>query len=218
MSFKYACFISYRHGQRATAEILIDNLYKILAGEISLWLNEDVYLDRERLRGGDFYNESLTRALCQSVCMVVLYTPIYFDTEFTYCAREYMAMEALERNRLKLLGNLSVQEHGLIIPVVCRGRNLLPDVIKTRRNFFDFEQYYLGGTTLPHRGKCLTDVQEIARYIRARYEELTSLPVDITGDCGSFQLPGDAEVRRWVQSFRGLRSLGAPFPGRLRLA
>jgi TIR domain-containing protein len=216
MSFKYACFISYRHGQRATAEALTENLYKALAGEISLWLNEDVYLDKERLRGGDFYNEALSRALCQSVCMVVLFTPIYFDSEFTYCAREYLAMESLERYRLGLLGDLSVQEHGLIIPVVCRGRELLPDVIKRRRNFFDFEKYYLGSTSLPSKGKVLSDIQDIARYIRARYEELTNLPEDPTNDCTTFDLPSEAEVRRWIDSLRGLRALQAPFPGRAR--
>ena len=215
MSFKYSCFISYRHGQRATAEVLVDNLYKVLAGEISLWLNEDVFLDRDRLRGGDFYNEALSRALCQSVCMIVLFTPIYFDTEFTYCAREYLAMEQLERYRLSLLGNLSVQEHGLILPVVCRGRELLPDFIRKQRNFFDFEKYYLGSTTLPSKGKYLNDIQEIARYVRARYEELTSLPDDPTSNCAAFSLPDEGEVKRWIDSVRGARTWQAPFPGRL---
>jgi len=215
MSFKYSCFISYRHSQKAAAEVLIDNLYKLLAGEISLWLNEEVFLDRDRLRGGDFYNEALSRALCQSVCMIVLYTPIYFDTDFTYCAREYLAMEALEKQRLSLLGNLSVQEHGLIIPVVCRGRDLLPDIIKRRRNFFDFEKYYVTGPRLPSRGPCVTDIQAIARYIRARYEELSSLPDDPTSNCTGFRLPSDTEVRTWIESIRAVRALRMPFPGRL---
>jgi hypothetical protein len=217
MAFKYACFISYRHGQRATAEVLVDDLYRILAGELSLWLNEDVFLDRERLRGGDFYNEALSNALCQSVCMIVLFTPIYFDSEYSYCAREYLAMEMLERKRLSLLGNLPVSEHGLIIPVVCRGKELLPEAIKQRRHFFDFEKYYLGNKKLPHRGKYLYEVQEIARYIRARYEELTALADDPTINCTAFRLPDEAEVRTWVESMRGARARYAPFPGRLPL-
>lgn len=40
-----------------------------------------VLVDWERLQGGDFYNEALTLALCESVCMVVVFTPTYFDKE-----------------------------------------------------------------------------------------------------------------------------------------
>lgn len=114
MPFQYACFISYRHGQRKLAERIINDLYETLSGELELLRDEQVFLDRERLRGGYFYNEALAEALCHSACMIVVFTPTYFSRNHTYCAREYKAMEELEKKRLRLLSGSVHKNRGLI--------------------------------------------------------------------------------------------------------
>src|SRR4051794_30268202 len=104
MKFRYSCFISYRHGQRKLAERIVQDLYDALSSELELLMNEQIYLDRERLKGGNFYNEALATALCQSACMITIFTPTYFDCNHPFCAREYKAMERLEQSRLSAIG------------------------------------------------------------------------------------------------------------------
>src|SRR5262249_35583701 len=161
-SFKYSCFISYRHGQRQVAERILSELYESLSGEIELWLSEEVYLDRQRLKGGDYFEEGLSQALCHSVCMIVLYTPVYFDRHHLYCAREYKAMENLERDRLHSLGTQSLSTHGLIIPIICRGKEYLPHEIASTRHYYDFEKYYLGYHNNKARSDWIQAIQTIS--------------------------------------------------------
>ena len=96
MPLVYSCFISYRHDYVQIAEDFQD----ALENELSLLINLPVYRDEERLQGGDFYNSRLAKALCRSACMVMIYTPRYFDARSTYCAREFRAMELLEEDRI----------------------------------------------------------------------------------------------------------------------
>src|SRR5262245_13808013 len=103
MAINYACFISYRHGQSQLSERIISDLATALSNELSLYTSKKVYVDRERLKGGDFYNEHLARALCESACMIMVFTPTYFDEQSTFCAREFKAMEFLEAKRSQLI-------------------------------------------------------------------------------------------------------------------
>ena len=102
MPFRYSCFISYRAGDRQRENpytvTLLKALQKHLGHELGLLLEEEVsqvFVDWRRLQGGYFFNATLAHALCQSVCMLVVYTPTYFSLVHPYCAREYRAMEAL---------------------------------------------------------------------------------------------------------------------------
>ena len=111
MPLKYSCFISYRSRSVELARDFQESLDR----ELRHWTTLPIYRDEVRLDGGDFYNRELALALCQSACMVMIYTPTYFDLESTYCAREYRAMEILESTRLELLGQERNYQHGLII-------------------------------------------------------------------------------------------------------
>src|SRR5258708_31408673 len=101
MAFRYSCFISYRHvpGDKE----IIEDLYQAIADELANYVSKEVFRDTESLEGGDFLNKRLARALCESACMIVFYVPVYFDERFTFCAREYCAMELLEQKRIKQL-------------------------------------------------------------------------------------------------------------------
>ncbi len=69
--------------------------------------------------------------------MIMFFTP-YFDKSHMCCAREFLAMEYLEQQRLSKLGNTEVKTHGLIIPVVCRGESYLPSMIRAGRQYYNF--------------------------------------------------------------------------------
>ncbi len=122
MPLKYSCFVSYRH----SSDDIVTRLQTALETEIPKWLNLKIYVDKSRLQGGNFFNGQLARALCESVCWIVIYTPTYFDKSYTYCAREYRAMEYLERRRLQLLNIPRNQQTGFIIPIIYRGEVFVP--------------------------------------------------------------------------------------------
>jgi hypothetical protein len=132
MGFNNACFISYRHGLEPGTQDFYEAFRQELAHQVDFYLpGMPVYLDTERLRGGDFYNSDLARALCSSVCMVSLYIPTYFDLQHTYTAREYRAMVDLEQQRLPLIP--AVDWKGLIIPIILRGSP--PEEIRGERHY-----------------------------------------------------------------------------------
>jgi len=208
-SFKNACFLSYRHGQRQIKQRFITEFRDALASELELLRDEGLYVDLGRLNGGDFYNEALARALYESVCIVIVYQPNYFDTKHPYCAREYRAMCALETRRLSLLGNLEDRNHSVIIPIVLRGESAIPPEIAARRQYDDFSKFMLLDEELSRHPLYAPKIKQIAEYIDARCQcfEDTEIPFD---DADEFRLPDEDETKAW------LRELHLPrmkFPG-----
>ena len=197
MAFSHACFISYRHRPGREYMTIIEDLRTTLQDEVVIWMNQQVYLDSDRLRGGNFFNRSLARALCESVCMVVFYIPPYFDSDYTYCAREFKAMEELEARRLRAL-DIEGGENGLIIPIVCRGWDVFPQEIKDSRHCHNFEPYYMQKRKISQHPKGLTEVRRIAKYIFDRYQEMKARADELCRGCGQFNIPQDADVRPWL--------------------
>lgn len=207
MPLSYSCFISYRRDSVKIAKDFQD----ALETELSLLLNLPVYRDEERLEGGDFFNSKLEQALCKSACMIMIYIPKYFDEESTYCAREFKAMELLEEGRLnKLREHGVIADSGLIIPIIYRGREIVPSYVMNSRNFYDFETYYLGGKTYKKK-EYLLSVKQIANYIFDRCRELTALSIDPCNGCDSFSFPEEDELNGWLDE---LLPPVPVFPGR----
>jgi len=187
--------------------------YTALCAELEPMLGPNaVYLDQNRLSGGDLYTDALADALFASATMVVVYTPTYFHWEHTYCAREYAAMEQLERQRLARLGITADRSHGLIVPVVLRGGKYLPEAIRGWRQCYDFERFQLGGRRLSHHPKFAPTIRTIAAYISDRYCELCTLPPDdeMFMGRGNFRFPDESQVRDLLNAAAGFRM---PFPG-----
>ena len=202
-SFKYACFISYRHGQQEVKERFVKEFHKTLSGELGLLRKETVCVDWDRLRGGDFYNASLARAVCESACFIAIYHPTYFDLEHTYCAREYRAMCQLESNRLQLLPTED-RDHGLIVPVILRGEDSIPTEIAAKRHFEDFSSFMLLDVELSRHPNYAQKIRQIAGYIDARCKSFLKAGVDF--DCATLksiaaehpELPGTNPIRRRI--------------------
>ena len=130
MAFEYSAFISYRHGRYKLAHKIINDLFEAISSELELLRTEKVFIDRGRMKGGAFHEKVIAEALCKSVCMIVVFTPTYFNKDFPYCAREFRAMELMEKQRLLLLHGTRESVNGLIIPIVFRGD--VPEALKPR--------------------------------------------------------------------------------------
>src|SRR5712692_4192213 len=140
MPFQYSCFISYAHGQEQLIRRFIDELQKALKSSLEPYLDQQVYIDEERPKAGNRFNPKIARALCESVCMILVYVPKY--GQHSYCVREYAAMEWLEEQRRALLGKKLPAERGFIIPIVLRGRHEdLPPKLKGHIHYADFSRY-----------------------------------------------------------------------------
>jgi hypothetical protein len=136
--------------------------------------------------------------------MIMIFTPTYFSPQHRYCAREFAAMIEIERRRRSAFGI-----HGLIIPVVLRAPDELPDSIRQNRQFYRFEKYSVSGPQLIKNATFDAEIQKMAQYIAARTRELG----DETFDCAGFQIPGDNDVDDLL---RIMTSRPTPFPGRER--
>jgi hypothetical protein len=214
MSFEHACFISYRHHEQSRiAERFIDDLCSALRNELALQMDEDLYVDRQRMRIGTVFNEALAGALCRSVCMVLIYTPTYFSRQHLYCAREFKAMEAIEDRRLSRLPGRDRREHGLILPVVLRGMSSLPEMLSSRRHCYNFERFSLTSRTLARNKTFEAEVREMAEVILHRKRLLETVGTDLTGDCDEFSFPSEELVRPWIEeiSAAGMTVAQLPF-------
>jgi hypothetical protein len=211
MPFEYSCFISYRHYTGDLGISFIEEFHKALSDELELRTEKKVFIDRERLKPGYFYNEVLAESLCRSVCLIVIFSPTYFDIAHTYCAREYKAMEKLEKERLKLLANPTKPKHGLIIPVIFRGGDQLPAKIKNRIHYADFQSFSMRGPKMQEHGDFAPKIEEIADYIYNCCLAFDSLPVDPCINCSGFTLPKDRDIKRFLE---GVIQSRQAFPGR----
>ena len=138
--FKYACFISYRHGQGDLIKDFIEELRKALENRLGLMgMNLNVFVDTERLNPSYSVTPGLAQAICQSVCMIVVYNNGYFDKSNPFCAKEFCAMVELEKERLRAK-NIDPKLN-LIIPVLLRKPDQKPPEIFDR-NPCDFSNIY----------------------------------------------------------------------------
>lgn len=210
MTFKHACFISYPHSksERPTEmEQFVHELKELLENQFAPFLDEDVVIDKELLAGGDRFNETLPQAICKSLCMVVVYAPIY--EKRTFCLQEYRAMEDLEIKRLKLAEKSKPGECGMIIPIIYRGaKDDLPADIKNNIHYLDFSEYTLASPKIGKNREYVAHIRRLAEKIHKLHRLFENL--EPCKDCDEFALP-DANN---VQPFRSSGNPKAnPFPG-----
>lgn len=69
---EYASFVSYRHGQSALKQVFIEQFTAGVGAELEALRDEKLYINVERLKGGDFFNEGLAPAVYESATMIVV--------------------------------------------------------------------------------------------------------------------------------------------------
>jgi len=197
MPFKYSCFISYSGSRNRILESFVTGFGELLSREISLYREGPVFWDRQRLESGEpgAGERQTAKAICQSVCMVPVLTPLYFRSK--YCMREYVAMKMLERQRLSMLPERGGT--GLIIPIILRGAGLLPPEITKHRQYFDFSNFVLSDAQIDRDPVYHIHIQKIADYVSKLYDAFENLPGDVSGDCSKFKLPDENELEGWLE-------------------
>lgn len=199
MALKYACFISYCHGQYDLVKGFMDQLKAALKSELEPLLDEEVYIDEERLKPGFKYNEALAKAICQSICMIVVYSPKY--TRHEYCVREFEGMEKLEQQRLQLLGAGADDERGFIIPIVLRGSDEVPERITRKRHYANFSRFSLASPDIVRNPEYVEEIRKIADVIYEWYKAFNGASADPCTLCTGFKLPHASEVVAWRPQF-----------------
>ena len=198
MAFRYSCFISWAHVQGELGITFVESLHKALSESLELHVPAPVYIDRERLTAGYKFKSSLANAMCQSATWVLLFTPRYLKQDF--CLRELAAMQVLEeRRRSHLDGRLSPEE-GLIIPVIFRGKELLPRMIEDSTHYLDFSRFSLADPDISRNPVYIDEIERTAAHIA----RMCALDADGADDCTTFELPEPALVDKWEpQGFPG---------------
>jgi hypothetical protein len=198
MAFKYSCFISYCHGQHDLIKGFIDQLKTALKGELDTLLDEQVFIDAERLKPGYLYNEELARALCESVCMIVVYSPRYFRHD--YCIREYQAMKQLEDRRRALLGK-EAHGRGFIIPIVFRADADILARVREYRHYCDFSRFTLATQDMSRNPEYVDEIRKIAAVIYEQYMLFRNVATDPCAACLDFRLPAAGQIAAWQPAF-----------------
>jgi hypothetical protein len=129
----------------------------------------------------------------------MVYTPTYFSEKHTYCAREFKAMEELEKHRLELLGYSDNAKHGLIIPIIYRGNKRIPHNISSKRQCYFFEDYQISGHATLDYPEYAQKIKEIAEYIEERCEELSAIEDGACCDCDTFSIPSEGDIFEWLE-------------------
>ncbi len=223
--FKWACFVSYRHGQGDLLKDFIEELSKALTNRLGfMGMALEVFVDKDRLNPSYSVTPGLAEAICRSVCMIVVYNNGYFDKNNPFCAREFCAMVELEDERLR--ANNIDPKLNLIIPIMIRHPEHIPAEIFDR-NPCDFSDIYTNPEEyhrvlrLKSKIKQTTleivygdEIDKIASIIMDVYHQLTNLDKDIFMRCGDSVFPTEEKVNQLLQktSYNPIFPLGKPLP------
>jgi len=198
MPLKWSCFLSFRGGKGDLALGIVDLFAKALANELELQTDAGLYRYSDEMVAGDIIDPSIAEELRTSACMIVLFTGKYFSKAKSYCAREYLAMARLEKDRLDRLSLGKPSTKSLIVPVILRNPERFPPALKSRF-MFDFTEFGQDDSGISKPKKFFTDVRRIAEYAAARFYEFEGL-VD---DDEVLALPDDEEVLEFLVMLDG---------------
>lgn len=211
MAFEYSCFISYPHGQDNVLVPIVQDFVEGLKIELGAQSRKRVWFD-QILTGGQRVDEAISAGLCKSGCMIMFYTPLYFDEAHTYCARELMAMQDLEEDRKQFIADKS---RGLIIPIILRGEQRFPAHLK-QRLYYDFTQHLFNNRRVKIRQKYARQIQEIASYVLDQCASLDTAGSSLQHDCDNYRMPSVDVTKTFVQTVleRRIVEVADAFPGR----
>jgi hypothetical protein len=199
MPLKYACFISYRrYEDNELADALVTGLYKSLKNELDPLVGPNrVYRDETGgMAPGSLLVPNLSRDICESACMVVVYGPDYFSRDNPWCAREFKAMLDLEQARLQRLA-AEQRLNGFLVIIVFRGPDSLPKAFLTNRVVSRFDKYALFQPEITKHPDLYPEVMKIAAFVAERFNTLRALG-DPCADCPAYQMPSVDEALAWL--------------------
>jgi hypothetical protein len=193
MSFKYSCFLSYRHAGEIMTNFAAQ-IERALEAELSLLLDDyktlPVFKDDRQLEVSDLIDPLISEAVCKSVCMIILYTPNYLSKQKRYCASELEGMLRIEASRKKIVG-AAASKSGLIFTVVLRKgaekNGGVPKSLNARQTINDFSDFAAYSTEIQRDPKLGKKIREIAQKIKQHCDLFLQHP-ECCADCDNFEL------------------------------
>jgi hypothetical protein len=185
MAIRYGCFFSYAKGRHELMNKFKTALTEALRCYLEPYLDheDELFIDHEQLGAGDDLDRRIARALCESVAMILIYTPKY--EVHTYTRREFAAMQLLEEERSTWY---PMPSH-LIIPVIMTQHpDKLPPQIAGSRLYVDFSRFTMATADLKSNPDFLPDIEKIVKRIAAHYE-YQKMYTPAGHDCNQFVLP-----------------------------
>jgi len=182
--YEYHCFISWPHTKDTDvsdcAKYVKDRIEQRLA---SLVPNPKVFIDETGIIVADDWEKTLGRALCRSVAMVAICTPMYYHPAHRWCGLEWATMQALSAKRLP--GN----NFKAIIPLLARKSDPLPQAV-AKKQYIDLSRNLTLGrrfyTTNEFRERMQTVIERIDE-IAVALEANQSVP-----QCERFRFPKES--------------------------
>jgi hypothetical protein len=182
-------------------------LKKILDNHINLYVNKNAFIDISELGAGCDFDEKLSLSICKSIFMIVVFTPPYKDKDHIYCQREYMAMERIEKERIKKLGG-RINNSRMIVPIIFRGKESdLPSNMKNIQ-YLDIAKFTTASMDLENNREFNIEIDKIARTIYEYSKAFERQNIDPC-KCDSFKLPAEKKIKPWEE-----KSPLYPFPRR----
>jgi hypothetical protein len=192
VAIKHGCFLSYKHGTQYLMKKINEEVHEALNSELEPYIpSEDrIFRDTNRISPGDYIDEKIALALCESACMVVVYVPSYLSNDHSYCAREFCAMIELERQRYENVSNIADTKKSLIITIAFCEVERVPPEIKGNRKIIEFKDFNSASRRILKKDRYIKEFAEIAKYIDERYKMLNNLTL-LNPKCTEFKLPDD---------------------------
>jgi trypsin-like peptidase len=189
---RYACFISYPNDMGIQGQLVrefAESINSALAVELGGLFDKPIFFDKEHMHE----NNDLARAMCESACFLMIFTPKYFNEKTPLCTLEYKAMQELESRRLGLIDNVP-KNMSFIIPVRPYSRDILPMNVIGQRQDYDFHEMTLTGNLRAHQ-QYGPLVRQLAEHIFKCYQLLENCSEDSYSECSEFRLPALDQVR-----------------------
>lgn len=186
-----------------------DQFLLALRDYVDPYMNLPIFSDHSVI-GGELYEQRFAYAIAHSVCMVMIYTPTYFDSDHNYCAREFIAMERVEEQRFSALSRYGLPTPGMIIPIILKGRP--PQRVQGKRDCrYDFGQFTLRSRNIASHPHYSVWFDDIGKHIRAVWDIVRHIDwsTEVAANCNC--LPGDNEASVLLDEIRDEITL--PFPG-----
>lgn len=140
MGYEHDIFVSYMHDGQMEGWV-VQHLVPFIQSFVGNALNRPVhiFIDRAGIRSGDAWPARLRRALAKSRCLVAVWSPLYFHSD--WCRRECSTM----LHREVALGFRTIQKpEGLVIPVNVFDGNFFPKKAKDIQ-WLDCRKYWIVG-------------------------------------------------------------------------
>jgi hypothetical protein len=178
--YRHHCFISYPRIRNEDMMQCAERIKESIEADLALLLDSPkVFLDT-RITGGADWKNTLRRALCHSISMVALCSPIYYHPAHRWCGLEWAAMCGLESQRLR------PNDDHAIIPLIVKDPNHMPETV-SRIQYIDISRVMIVGRRYYTTQEFRTKITQVTDRIIA-----TALAIarnQVATNCEQFQFP-----------------------------